>query len=273
MQSYISAKANILQHQRATDYAVLNEDDAVSKSMEVITHGEIVNFSARTMLADGAFLAGDRLVISGNATFDGRPHVVCERKDIPLRGDHNVMNVLAACAMAGCYGLAADRPGVEAEIMTETIKNFKPVPHRLEVVREHDGVTYINDSIATAPERLIAALRSFKEPLVLLIGGADKNLPWDEAIFLALQKARHIVVFGAAGEKQVSDKAMNLLRLRGAKEDVVSRVGDLPAAVAKAHEIAEPGDVVLLSPGGTSYDAYKDFAERGEHFRRLVMGL
>lgn len=273
MQSYISAKANILQHQRATDYAVLNEDDSVSKSMEVIAHGEIVNFSARTMLADGAFLAGDRLVISGNATFDGRPHVVCERKDIPLRGDHNIMNVLAACAMAGCYGLAADRPGVDVEIMTETIKSFKPVPHRLELVREHKGVTYINDSIATAPERLIAALRAFKEPLVLLIGGADKNLPWDEAIFLALQKARHIVVFGASGEKQVSDKAMHLLRLRGAKDDVVSRVADLPAAVARAYEVAEEGDVVLLSPGGTSYDAYKDFADRGEHFRRLVMGL
>jgi len=273
MQSYISAKANILQHQRATDYAVLNEDDSVSKSMEVIAHGEIVSFSARTMLADGAFLAGDRLVISGNATFDGRPHVVCERKDIPLRGDHNILNVLAACAIAGCYGLAADRPGIEVEIMTETIKNFKPVPHRLEVVREHEGITYINDSIATAPERLTAALRAFKEPLVLLIGGADKNLPWDEVIFLALQKARHIVVFGAAGEKQVSDKAMHLLRLRGAKDDVVSRVADLPAAVNRAREVAEAGDVVLFSPGGTSYDAYKDFAERGEHFRQLVMAL
>ena len=273
MQSYISAKANILQHQRATDYAVLNEDDSVSKSMEVIAHGEIVSFSARTMLADGAFLAGDRLVISGNATFDGRPHVVCERKDIPLRGDHNILNVLAACAIAGCYGLAADRPGIEVEIMPETIKNFKPVPHRLEVVREHEGITYINDSIATAPERLSAALRAFKEPLVLLIGGADKNLPWDEVIFLALQKARHIVVFGAAGEKQVSDKAMQLLRLRGAKDDVVSRVADLPAAVNRAREVAAAGDVVLFSPGGTSYDAYKDFAERGEHFRQLVMGL
>lgn len=273
MQAYISAKANILQHQRASDYAVLNEDDPVSKSLEVATRGEIVSFSARTMLADGAFLAGDRLVISGNATFDGRPHVVCERNDIPLRGDHNILNVLAACAIAGCYGLAADRPGVEMDVMAETIKTFQPVPHRLEVVREHNGVTYINDSIATAPERLMAALKAFKEPLVLLIGGADKNLPWDEAIFLALQKARHIVVFGASGEKQVSDKAINLLRLRGAKDDVVTRVADLPAAVARAREVAQAGDVVLLSPGGTSYDAYKDFAERGEHFRQLVQAL
>ncbi len=273
MQAYIDAKSNILQHQRATDYAVLSDDDAVSKSLEVAANGEIVNFSARTMLADGAFLAGDRLLVSGNASFDGRPHVICERKDIPLRGDHNILNVLAACAMAGCYGLAADRPGVETEIMTETIKSFKAVPHRLEVVREHEGITYINDSIATAPERLIAALRAFKEPLVLLIGGADKNLPWDEAIFLALQKARHIVVFGKPGEKQVSDKAMKLLNLRGAKDDVVTRVLDLPAAVERAHEVAQAGDVVLLSPGGTSYDAYKDFAERGEHFRQLVMDL
>jgi UDP-N-acetylmuramoylalanine--D-glutamate ligase len=157
--------------------------------------------------------------------------------------------------------------------MREAILNFRPVPHRLEVVRELNGVTYINDSIATAPERLVAALRSFSEPLVLLLGGADKDLPWDEAVHLALQKSKHVVLFGKDGEKQVSNKALRLLRLMGASDRVVTRVATLDDAVAKAAEIATEGDIVLLSPGGTSYDAYNDFAERGEHFRKLVQAL
>jgi UDP-N-acetylmuramoylalanine--D-glutamate ligase len=116
-------------------------------------------------------------------------------------------------------------------------------------------------------------LRSFQEPLVLLIGGADKDLPWDEAVLLALQKARHIIVFGKDGEKQVAKKVLRLLALRGATEQHFSRVITLEAAVQRAAEVAQSGDVVLLSPGGTSYDAYGDFAERGEHFRKLVAQL
>ena len=108
---------------------------------------------------------------------------------------------------------------------------------------------------------------------MLLIGGADKDLSWDAAVSLALRKSRHIVVFGRSGRRQVSDKVMRLLRLMGANERVVTQVGTLDEAVQRAHEVAEAGDVVLLSPGGTSYDAYKDFAARGDHFRRLVEAL
>ncbi|MFQ3672422.1 MAG: cyanophycin synthetase, partial [Aggregatilineales bacterium] len=155
----------------------------------------------------------------------------------------------------------------------EAIRNFKAVPHRLEVVRVLRDVTYINDSIATAPERLIAALRSFKEPLVLLLGGADKDLPWEAATSLAMQKARHIVLFGKSGEKQVGDKVAKLLKLRGAGPEMFTRVETLEEAVQVAAQVAQAGDVVLLSPGGTSYDAYRDFEARGEHFRQLVMAL
>mgnify|MGYP002713337743 CR=1 FL=1 len=135
------------------------------------------------------------------------------------------------------------------------------------------GVTYVNDSIATAPERLFAALTSYDEPLGLLIGGADKNLPWEAVLQVALQKARHIVVFGDDGEKQVSTKVMKILDLMRVGEDQVSRVASLDEAVARAAEVAQSGDVVLLSPGGTSYDAYIDFAALGEHFRQLVSEL
>jgi UDP-N-acetylmuramoylalanine--D-glutamate ligase len=157
--------------------------------------------------------------------------------------------------------------------MQQVVKDFKAVPHRLELVREINGVTYINDSIATAPERLVAALRSFDDPLVLLLGGADKDLPWQEAVHLALQKAHHIVLFGKEGDKQVRTKVMRMLRLMGADQRHVTCVDTLDQAVARAREVAEVGDVVLLSPGGTSYDAYPDFAERGEHFRKIVSKL
>ena len=159
------------------------------------------------------------------------------------------------------------------EAMCEAIQEFKAVIHRLEVVREVDGVTYVNDSIATAPERLFAALMSYDEPLVLLIGGADKDLPWEAVIQVALQKSRHIIIFGEEGEKQVSTKVMKLLDLMRVKEGQISQVVTLDEAVKRAAEVAIAGDVVLLSPGGTSYDAYGDFALRGEHFRQLVSEL
>jgi len=187
--------------------------------------------------------------------------VICERKDIQLRGDHNVLNVLAACAITGAVG-------VKPEIMAEVIREFRGVPHRLEIVRVKDGITYINDSIATAPERVLAALKSFNEPLVLLLGGRDKKLQWGDMIALALAKTRQIIAFGEAAEIVV--KAVKALT---GFDDVVKVVKTLDEAISEAVKVAEAGDVVLLSPGGTSYDAYVDFAERGEHFRRLVNGL
>lgn len=273
MEAYVKAKANIIRYQKTSDIAVLSADDNITKNLEVAVSGELVSFSAYSMVPNGAFCIGNRLMLAGAASYDYVPHILCEKDEIPLRGDHNVLNVLAACAIAGSLGLASDRPGISPETMRQAILAFKPVPHRLEVVGEVDGVTYINDSIATAPERLVAALRSFKEPLVLLLGGADKDLPWDEAVHLSLQKAHGIILFGKEGEKQVRNKAAKLFKLMGANENVLHIVDDLEAAVTKASELAFDGDVVLLSPGGTSYDAYSDFAERGEHFRQLVKAL
>jgi len=273
MERYIAVKSNILRYQSAQDLAVLSDDDSIARSLEPAVQGELVTFSARAMVPNGAFAMGNRLLLAGAASYDYRPHVLCERGEILLRGEHNLLNILAACSIAGALGLVTDRPGIPPEIMHETIVNFQAIPHRLEPIRDVAGVTYVNDSIATAPERLVAALKSFEEPLVLLLGGADKDLPWEEAAHLALQKSRHIILFGKAGGKQVRDKALKIFKLLGADEHIVSRVETLGEAVQKAHEIAQAGDVVLLSPGGTSYDAYRDFSERGEHFRQLVENL
>lgn len=273
MDAYVNAKLNIIAHQNTSNIAVLSADNQLTKALEIVVKGELAEFSSRSMVLNGTFVIGSRLMVSGTASYDYVPHVLCEKDEIPLLGEHNVQNVLAACAIAGSLGLAADRPGISPETMREAIINFKPVPHRLETVRVLNDVMYVNDSIATAPERLVAALRSFDKPLVLLLGGADKDLPWDEAVHLSLQKAHKIILFGAEGKKQVREIVGRLFKLRGANETLLHIVDDLDGAVAKASELAQAGDIVLLSPGGTSYDAYNDFAERGEHFRQLVKAL
>jgi UDP-N-acetylmuramoylalanine--D-glutamate ligase len=174
-----------------------------------------------------------------------------------------VANVLAAFTIGHAAGFPLDA-------MLEAVEGFRGVPHRLEFVRELKGVRWYNNTIATAPERSMAAIRSFEEPIVLLLGGRDKDLPWEELIQLANERVDHIVLFGEAAEK--IEKTVAGLG-SGKKRFSVVRVNGLHDAVLKAAEVAEPGDIVLLSPGGTSYDEFKDFAERGERFRTWVQEL
>lgn len=261
METYTRAKARILTYQSDEEIAVLGFDDAGSRELEPLVAGNLVWFSGGNLVSNGAFRAGERLMLAGLASPDGGARVVCERRDIRLRGEHNALNVLAACAITGAAG-------IQPKVMADAIREFQGVSHRLEVVRNVRGVTYVNDSIATAPERVVAALRSYDEPLILLAGGKDKNLPWEPMIRLALEKTRHIVAFGAAGDLVVS-----MVKQLCGNTRAVTRAETLEQAVEVAAGLAQPGDVVLLSPGGTSYDTYNDFAERGEHFRQLVAKL
>ncbi|HKG54713.1 MAG TPA: cyanophycin synthetase, partial [Anaerolineales bacterium] len=185
------------------------------------------------------------------------------REKILLRGDHNVLNVLAAFAIGHASGFPLDT-------MLEAVEDFRGVSHRLELIRELQGVRWYNDSTASAPERSIAAIHAFDEPIVLLLGGRDKDLPWEDLMQLISERVDHVVLFGEAADK--IQKTANSLGLRGSHFPIV-RVDNLHEAVLKAAELAEPGDVVLLSPGGTSFDEFKDFAERGERFREWVQEL
>jgi UDP-N-acetylmuramoylalanine--D-glutamate ligase len=190
---------------------------------------------------------------------------ICAVADIKLLGQHNVENVLAACAIAGAAG-------ADPQSMAQVATTFTGVEHRLELVRTLRGVRYYNDSIATSPERTVAALRSFEEPIVLLAGGRDKHLPWEEMAQLTLRKVRHLVLFGEAvpiieGAIHDAQRTMPNSKL------VIYKCTTLEEAVEVAARNAQPGDVVLLAPGGTSFDAFRDFAERGERFRELVGAL
>lgn len=263
MKAYIDAKAHIIEYQVAGDIAVLNYDEPNSAALAERTSQDVSWFSARVPQEVGAWLVNDHIVCRPKFTLPMEP--VCTISEIPLRGMHNVMNVLAACAIAGAAG-------VPITAMREAILKFKAVAHRLEQVAVVDGVTYVNDSIATAPERVVAAINAFpSEPLVLLLGGRDKDLPWDDLLRLGMGRARGIITFGEAG-LMIASVAAKVRAELGTATPIEQATG-LKDAVKIASRMAVEGDIVLLSPGATSYDAYKDFEERGEHFRQLVKAL
>ena len=261
MEAYTAAKARILEFQSKDDVAVLGRDDKGAWSLRNKVKGKLLTFSLNELEEglDGAYLhEGSLNLRDGNAYLP-----LMLREKIQLRGDHNVLNVLAAFAIGHAAGLPSDA-------MLEAVEEFRGVPHRLELVRELHGVRWYNDSMASAPERSIAAIRSFEEPIVLLLGGRDKDLPWQELMSLVGKRVEHVVLFGEAAEK--IQKTVSNLGL-SAKRPIVTRVKSLHEAVVKAAEVAEAGDVVLLSPGGTSFDEFKDFAERGERFKAWVQEL
>jgi UDP-N-acetylmuramoylalanine--D-glutamate ligase len=282
MAHYAACKANIVRWQRTLcessqrrdPIAVLGADDPIAGSwlrtqrVEIAAGsgqearafdlaGRLLGFGLGEPVGEGCWWIGGQLVLR----LDGVERPVLAVDHIQLRGRHNIRNVAAACAIASAVG-------ADPAAMAYVARSFTGVEHRLQLVRELNGIRWYNDSIATAPERAAAALHSFEEPIVLLAGGRDKKLPWDDFARLACERVRVLIMFGEAAElieRAVTREATGGLRL--------IRCTDLAEAVSAAAQHARPGDVVLLSPGGTSFDAYKDFAARGEHFSSLVWAL
>ena len=261
MEDYIAAKARILDFQHPEDVAVLNREDAGSWALRPRVRGCLVSFGFEKPEEglDGTYLE------NGSIMWQEGSHQVelFRQENIVLPGRYNLYNVLAACAMA----LAA---GLDADAARQGISGFAGVKHRLELVREVNGVRWFNNSIATTPERTLAVLEAFDEPLVLLLGGRDKHLPWDDLSAAIHKKVDHVILFGEAaglignalGSPNQGDRLRSIDRAKTMRE-----------ALEIAQSRANPGDVVLLSPGGTSFDEFNDFEERGEFFRKWVEQL
>ncbi len=260
MEAYLAAKARILEFQSDTDRAVLGREDAGAWSLRSKTRAHLSSFGLRPLPTgeEGTYLQAGMFVLRRG----GMDEALFEEKVVLLRGEHNKLNVLAACAIAA----AADLPRAA---MQAGVEGFGGVPHRLEFVREWHGARWYNDSIATAPERTMAAIRSFEEPLILLLGGRDKDLPWDDLAALVRQRVEHVILFGEAADRI----AAALGRAQGPRPKTLEKCARLEEAVRAAARLAQPGMVVLLSPGGTSFDEFRDFEERGEWFRRWVQQL
>ncbi|MEM7336556.1 MAG: UDP-N-acetylmuramoyl-L-alanine--D-glutamate ligase [Chloroflexota bacterium] len=260
MNAYVNAKANILRHQTEDDTAVLCADDPGSYALKSLVKGELRLYSLKHAVTNGAFVHENQIYLR-----NGKETAVCRATEVQLKGQHNLLNVLAAITLA-------DSAGIPVDAMVQAIRTFKGVEHRLELVRNREGVQWINDSIATAPERAMAALNAFEdESIILLAGGRDKDMHWDDWAQQLPDKVQHVILFGDLAdllEKKLAEHS-------GIKNlpSFMTRVETMDAAVETAVNQAVNGDIVLLSPGGTSYDAYKDFAERGEQFRELVKNL
>ena len=256
---YVELKGNLLRYQEADDWAVLPSDEPVARGLGEASPARRAWFGLADVDAPGAS------VVDGQISWiDGRPEALLPAATVRLRGEHNLRNVLAAVAI----GAVAELPPAA---MAEAIRVFRGVAHRIEAVGEAGGLLFINDSIATAPERTVAALRALEQPVVLLLGGRDKQLPLDVLARQALNGVRAIVCFGESAAEFADG-----LRAEWGDEVAappVAQRSDLEAAFAHAVKLGEPGDAVLLAPAATSFDAYENFAQRGEHFRRLVATL
>lgn len=221
--------------------------------------GKVVFFSSKEKLNDGVIYE-DGVI---KECEDGVRRHLINTKDIHLRGVHNYENV--------CAAIAATSGLVSEEVQIEAIKEFKGVEHRLEFVRELDGVKWYNDSIGTSPSRTIAGLNSFDEKIVLIAGGYDKNLDYMPLAQPIIDKVTKLILIGKTARK-ISNAVLQATK----GTDIMIPMytcWDLGRAVKRAREVANPGEIVLFSPASASFDMFKNFAERGEKFKELVNEL
>jgi len=260
---YRRLKADILRYQKSDDYAILSYDDSETRALAKRPPGQVLYFSlASDIPGDGAFLR-DGWVVARRC---GREEKLFPIESLQLRGRHNWANAVAAAAVASVCGLSQ-------QAIARAAAEFQGLPHRLELVLQLGGVAYYNDSIATTHERTLAALRSFSQPLILLLGGREKHLPLEELVEEVCQRCRAVIFFGESGP--ILQEAVQRAAERRSDDDRprLMRVKSVAEAVETAHALAQAGDVVLLSPACTSYDAYDNFEGRGADFRRLVLHL
>jgi UDP-N-acetylmuramoylalanine--D-glutamate ligase len=248
-ESYAAAKGRLFETQRAGDFAVLNADDPVCVGYADRTFATVQWFSSRREVSPGASLRGEELVL------DGR--LLMEAGEIPVRGRHNVENVLAA-------SIAAARAGVNHETIARAVRTFKAVEHRLEFVRTVGGIDFYNDSKATTVDATLKALEALPGGLWVILGGRDKGLDYTPLRAPLAAKARAALLIGEA-EKKIAKQLLHAVAL------VYSKT--LDAAVSYAYECAHPGDTILLAPACASFDQFQNFEHRGQVFKQLVNQL
>ena len=258
MQEYIDSKAKIFEHQTAESRLVLNAENEVTRGFAAGREAEVTMFSSagKPEGARSIFLEGKDIFYNECGKLS---RVLC-RDDIKLPGMHNVENYMAA--IAALWG------EVSEEAILGVARNFGGVAHRIELVRTAGGVKYYNSSIDTSPTRTEAALRSFKEKLIVMVGGYDKNIPLEPLVPLLHKHAKFVSATGATGEKIVA-----LLLDSGYPCDKIVYTRDFEGAFREAVKAAGEGDTVILSPASASFDAFKNFEERGNRFKELVNAL
>lgn len=258
-EEYIESKKAIFENQDDKGLVVLNYDNEITSKMYREAKGKVIYFSSKTKL-DNGFIYDDGFIKSCS---DGIRRHILNTKDVVLRGIHNYENIAAA--------IAATSTLVDVHTQIKAVSNFKGVEHRLELVKEINGVKWYNDSIGSSPSRTIAGLNSFDEKIVLIAGGYDKHLDYTPIAKPIVENVSKLVLLGATADK-INDAVNTELRAEN-KNMPIYRCDTLQSAIDKAYEIAETGEIVLFSPASASFDMFKNFMERGEKFKELVNNL
>jgi len=256
MEEYIEAKRNIYKYQKPGDKVILNFDNEVTRDYAKAAISDTLFFSRSQRVEDGAFLENGTVY----TVCAGKSNEILKAGEILLPGVHNIENYLAA--------FVAVQDIVDINIMQKTAKEFRGVAHRIELVREQGGVKYYNDSIASSPSRTIAGLRSFGQKVILIAGGKDKGISFDELGFEINDKVKKLILTGMSAQliKDATENAKNYSAGLG-----ITVCDDFTEAVCLASKVASSGDVVLLSPACTSFDKFKNFEQRGDLFKKIVM--
>lgn len=250
-ENYAEAKEKILQNQKGSDVAVLNHDDTVTRGMGARAHGKVL-FFGKTPSSGHVFENGRLLRRQG-----GHTRVLAEASELELRGEHNVMNALAALAVC-------DALGVSENSAVRSLKAFRTLEHRIEPLGEAGGVRFVNDSKSTTVASTTAAIRAMSEPIVLIAGGRDKGADFTSIAPLVLEKIKQVVLYGEARGK---------IAEAWAGHPALKEAQDFRDAVHAAYKSANAGDTLLLSPMCASFDQFSSFEQRGEAFKRLFEEL
>ncbi|OSB10893.1 UDP-N-acetylmuramoyl-L-alanine--D-glutamate ligase [Paraclostridium bifermentans] len=256
MENYINAKARVFKNQDKTDFTILNYDDSIVRDLGKNSNGNVLYFSIKEEVKQGAYLDKNNNIV---IKVDGKELVLMNKSELSLPGNHNLENAMSAILMA--YVL-----NIETDVIIDTLRTFKGVEHRLEFVTNKDGIMFVNDSKGTNPDSTIKAITSYEKPIVLIAGGYEKQSDFTEMIKYATKNVKALVLLGQTAEKiETTAKEHGI--------DNISKVEDMKAAVKKAYEIAESGDVVLLSPACASWDMYPNFEARGLDFKENIYKL
>lgn len=261
MQEYIESKKNIIIHQGAFTKTILNLDNDITNQFTNECRGKVLKFSRNNSVSNGVYLDDSNRIIYAQ---NGKNTIIMNMSDIKIPGMHNVENYMAA--------IAAVWDDVDIENIVNVATTFAGVEHRAEFVRELDGVKYYNDSIASSPTRTaLGTLSLYNDKIILIAGGYDKKIPYDSLGSVIVDKVKYLILMGATASKI----QQAVLKAENYKEGnpVIINVNNMEEAVAKAREVSVDGDIVSMSPASASFDLYKNFDERGKHFKSIVNAL
>jgi UDP-N-acetylmuramoylalanine--D-glutamate ligase len=249
MTDYTEAKANLFRHQRPEDIAVYFADNEYSTKIAGYSPGKKIPYYR----SPGAYVDDAKIMIDGAEIID--------KSEVRLLGEHNLQNICAA--LTAVWQATQDKDAIR-----RALANFSGLEHRLEYAGEIDGVKYINDSFGTTPDTAIVAMKAFEQPKIMILGGSDKGAEFTQlAKEVKNSNVRHAIVIG-----QISDKIVSALNSAG-YNDITTGLGSMAEIVDKARELAQPGDVVLLSTGAASFGMFRNYKDRGEQFKQVVAAL